>query len=61
MACEILVPQPGIEPTFLASGGRFLTTGPTREVPEFLIIDSYLKFFFFFNNILLAQESTAWV
>ena len=28
VACGILVPQPGIEPTSPAVEGRFLTTGP---------------------------------
>ena len=28
VACGILVPQPGIEPTSPALEGRFLTTGP---------------------------------
>ena len=28
MACGILVPQPGIEPSFPALEGKFLTTGP---------------------------------
>ena len=28
VVCGILVPQPGIEPTFLALQGEFLTTGP---------------------------------
>ena len=39
---------------------KFLNHLTTRVVPEFLIIDNY-SIFFFLNNILLAQESTAWV
>ena len=30
-ACGIIVPQPGIEPTFPALQGRFLTTGPAGK------------------------------
>ena len=31
VACEILVPQPGVELTFPALQGRFLTTGPREK------------------------------
>ena len=34
MACRILVPGPGIKSTSPALRGRFLTTGPNREVPK---------------------------
>ena len=33
-ACEILVPQPGIEPTPLALEGEVLTTGPPGKSPK---------------------------
>ena len=33
-ACEILVPQPGIEPLSPALEGRFLTTGPPGKSLE---------------------------
>ena len=33
VACRILVPQPGIEPTCPALEGEFLATGLAREVP----------------------------
>ena len=41
VACRILVPQPGIEPESSALAGRFLTTGPLKEVPpcRFLFLD----------------------
>ena len=32
-ACRILVPRPGIEPTFPALEGGFLTTGPPGKSP----------------------------
>ena len=31
--CGILLPQPGIEPTFPALQGRFLITGPSGKAP----------------------------
>jgi len=34
IACEILVPWPGIEPVTAALQGGFLTTGPPRKSPE---------------------------
>ena len=40
VACGILLPGPGIEPMSPALQGRFLTTGPTREVPEVRIFDA---------------------
>ena len=33
MTCGILLPQPGIEPTFPALQGGFLTTGPPGKSP----------------------------
>ena len=33
VVCEILVPRPGIKPASRVLQGRFLTTGPAREVP----------------------------
>ena len=35
VACGILFLRPGIEPTSPALQGRFLITGPPREVPTF--------------------------
>jgi len=35
MAHRILIPRPGIEPKSSVLKGRFLTTGPTREVPQY--------------------------
>ena len=35
VACGILVPRPGIEPTSSALGGGFLTTGPTGKSQYF--------------------------
>ena len=40
MACGMLVPAPGIEPTSPTLGGRFLTTGPpekSHNIDPFLI------------------------
>ena len=37
-ACEILVPQPGIELTFPAVQGGFLTTGPREKAPSFGVL-----------------------
>ena len=37
--CGILVPQPGIEPTFLAVQGIFLTTGPPGSLPDWIFED----------------------
>ena len=34
MACEVLVPQPGIEPTSFALEGGFLSTGPQGKSPR---------------------------
>ena len=36
MACGVLVPWPGIEPTFPALEGRFVTTGPPGKSSPFL-------------------------
>ena len=43
MACGILVPWPGIEPTFHALEGRFLTTGPPGKSPPFLSLFLWLS------------------
>ena len=58
-ACRILVPPPGIEPTFPALEGGFFTTGPPgKSLSPFTLICSPqtsrserlgLTFFFFFN------------
>ena len=37
MACGILVPRPGIEPTSPALEGGFLTTGPPGKPPGILL------------------------
>ena len=34
MACGILVPRPGIEPSSLTLAGGFLTTGPPGKSPR---------------------------
>ena len=39
IACGILVPRLGTEPVSLALEGRFLTTGPTREVLPLFIVE----------------------
>ena len=36
-ACGILVPGPGIKPVFPALQGRFFTTGPPREIPDYYL------------------------
>ena len=38
MACGILVPQPGTEPTYTALEGRFLTTGPRGKPQEDILM-----------------------
>ena len=43
MACGILVPWPGIEPTLPALEGRFLTTGPPGKSPPFLSLFLWLS------------------
>ena len=40
-ACGVLVPQPGIEPTFPALEGGFLTTGPPGESLELVLVLGY--------------------
>ena len=47
--CGILVPQPGIEPTFLAVQGRFLTTGPPGSLPEWIFEDQLTLFVKYFT------------
>ena len=39
VACGIPLPQPGIELTSPALGGRFSTTGPSREVPDLILLN----------------------
>ena len=38
VACGILVPQPGIEPSSPALGGGFFTTGPPGSPPRDVIL-----------------------
>ena len=40
VACGILVPQPGIEPTPPALEGGVLTTGPPGKSPEFSSLEA---------------------
>ena len=41
VACVVLVPQPGIEPTSLVSEGEFLTTGPpVKSLSSFFLTPS---------------------
>ena len=37
-ACEILAPQPGMEPTSPALGGEFSTIGPSGKSPDFSLL-----------------------
>ena len=48
VASGILVPQPGIKPTSLASQGGFLTTGPTRKSLIFKSLLNLLQYYFCF-------------
>ena len=43
VACGILVPQPGIEPTSPTLEGRFLITGPPGKFPKLLILILILR------------------
>ena len=47
MAGGILVPRPGIEPTFPALEGGFLNTGPPGKSPCLLFLTSYFTSFCF--------------
>ena len=53
VACWILVPWPGIEPTFPALQGEFLTTGPSGK-PQSL----YFVFWHIYLNFIDLSRST---
>ena len=51
MACEILVPQPGIEPTLPVLKGQSLNPWTTKEVSDFLFF--MCNFYSFYQSLLL--------
>ena len=53
--CVFSVPRPGIEPTFPALQGRFLTTGPPRKSLSCFFLNRTL--FWFFHLLTIIHKS----